>query len=450
MAKLSILAGSTSKLLRIFVPNSSVTTGAGLTGLAFGTSGLSGYYIREGANATTQITLATQTLGTWSSGGFIVVDGTNMPGMYEISIPNAAIATGAASVVIYYQGAANMAPVILEVELTAVNNQDGVHFGLSGIPNAAAGASGGLLVSGVNSGTTTFGAITCTGSFTISDGLLISRTTANSSGITSVGLGTGSGAVFTSGSGSTGDGIQMTSASAAGNGLNLSAGSGSGSAIKATGGVSGGAGVTITGGTSGGFGVKITAGNSPGTGPAGTGILVTGGLASNATGGVAGVALSLVGGNGNPTLNGAAAGMTITAGGSTTVSGNDGLIITGTKNGNGMSLVHAGTGFDFNATTTPLIVNSISGVTFPANFGSTSINAMGQIMVDGTSPLTESYPTLGAGFTLAESLYNLVQELGERAITGTTVTILKRDQATQAKSYSLNSASNPTSSTEAS
>lgn len=132
MAKLSILAGTTSKLLRIFVQNSSVTTGAGLTGLAFNTVSLTGYYIREGSNATTQITLATQTLGTWATGGFIVVDGTNMPGMYEISIPNAAIAAGAKSVAIYYQGATNMAPVVLEVELTAVDNQS-TGFGLAAI-----------------------------------------------------------------------------------------------------------------------------------------------------------------------------------------------------------------------------------------------------------------------------------------------------------------------------
>lgn len=67
-----------------------------------------------------------------------------------------------------------------------------------------------------------------------------------------------------------------------------------------------------------------------------------------------------------------------------------------------------------------------------------------------TTTMTEAYPVKGSGFTLAAGIYNLVQELGERAIAGTTVTILKRDQLTTAKSYSLNSASNPTSSTEAS
>lgn len=137
MPKLSLVQGTTSKLVNIFVQNSSVTTGAGLTGLAFGTSGLTAYYLREGASASVQITLATMTLGTWATGGFIVADATNMPGVYQLGIPNAALASGAKAVVIYLQGATNMAPVVLEIELTAVDNQDSVRYGLSALPNGA-------------------------------------------------------------------------------------------------------------------------------------------------------------------------------------------------------------------------------------------------------------------------------------------------------------------------
>ena len=70
MSKLKITAGTTSKLVKIFVPNSSSTTGAGLTGLVYNTAGLTAYYLREGAGATVAIALATQTLGTWATGGF--------------------------------------------------------------------------------------------------------------------------------------------------------------------------------------------------------------------------------------------------------------------------------------------------------------------------------------------------------------------------------------------
>lgn len=130
MPKLSRQIGTTSQLVDVFIQASNVTTGAGLTGLVFGTSGLTAYYHRNTANASVAISLATMTLGTWSTGGFIVVDGMNMPGLYQLGIPNAALVTGADSVVIYLQGAANMVAVVLEIELTAVNNQS-TAYGLS-------------------------------------------------------------------------------------------------------------------------------------------------------------------------------------------------------------------------------------------------------------------------------------------------------------------------------
>ena len=154
MAKLQLVAGTTSKLLHIFVQNSSVTTGAGLTGLTSASSGLTAYYLLEGAASTAVISLSAGTLGTWSSGGFVEADATHMPGVYELGIPNAAL-TGAKSCVVYLFGATNMAPVVLEIELTATNNQDGVHFGITALPNAAAGASTGLIINGTNAGALT-------------------------------------------------------------------------------------------------------------------------------------------------------------------------------------------------------------------------------------------------------------------------------------------------------
>jgi hypothetical protein len=137
MAKLSLVQGATSKLVQVFIQNSSLTTGAGLTGLAYSTSSLTAYYYREGAGSSVAITLATMTLGTWATGGFVVVDSTNMPGVYQLAIPNAALASGAKSVTIFLQGAANMAPVALEIELTAVDNQDAVRGGMSALPNGS-------------------------------------------------------------------------------------------------------------------------------------------------------------------------------------------------------------------------------------------------------------------------------------------------------------------------
>jgi len=136
MAKLSLVKGTTSYRAYIFIQDSSVTTGAGLTGLVFGTSNLVAYYVRPGGSATSN-TLITQTVtGAYSSGGFIAVDGTNMPGLYRVDIPDAVLATGVNAVVVMLKGAANMVPCVLEIELTATDNQTATTGGLTNLDAA--------------------------------------------------------------------------------------------------------------------------------------------------------------------------------------------------------------------------------------------------------------------------------------------------------------------------
>ena len=103
-----IYAGSTSQTIDLMIYDSSSTTGAGLSGLAFNTSGLKAYYRIGSTGAATSITLATQTAtGAWSSGGFAEIDATNMKGVYRLDLPDAAAASSA-MVTLYLYGAANM------------------------------------------------------------------------------------------------------------------------------------------------------------------------------------------------------------------------------------------------------------------------------------------------------------------------------------------------------
>lgn len=154
--KLQIKAGSTSQSVMVFIQNNSVTTGAGLTGLVFNTASLVAYYTFPGAATTaTAITLATLATVTtaWASGGFKEIDATNMPGLYRLDLPNAVLAGGSGrSVVVMLQGATNMVPTLLEIELTAVDNQDAIRFGMTALPNAAAEAAGGLYTRGTGAG----------------------------------------------------------------------------------------------------------------------------------------------------------------------------------------------------------------------------------------------------------------------------------------------------------
>ena len=113
----------------------------------YNASGMTAYYdLWNASGAATSMSLVTMTKGTWTSLGFVAVDGTNMPGVYQLGIPNAAL-TGATGVTIYLKGATNMVPVVIQIELTATSNQDGSKGGMTALPNADAGASGGLPLS---------------------------------------------------------------------------------------------------------------------------------------------------------------------------------------------------------------------------------------------------------------------------------------------------------------
>jgi hypothetical protein len=116
-------AGITSVSLPVFVQDTSSSTGAGLAVTA-ATANLVAEYRRHGQSSWTAITLdGTKTLGTWKTGG-LIADG-SLTGAYEFDPPDAAVAGGARWVAIRLSGAANMLPVLIEIELDVVDYQDG-------------------------------------------------------------------------------------------------------------------------------------------------------------------------------------------------------------------------------------------------------------------------------------------------------------------------------------
>lgn len=116
----SIYAGLTSQSIDIFLADSSSTTGGGLTGLVYNSSGLTCYYRKGATGSATALTLATQTVGgSWSSGGFVEVDSTNMPGIYRLDLPNAAVDTEG-FITIFFRGATNLVPTALRIDCRAL------------------------------------------------------------------------------------------------------------------------------------------------------------------------------------------------------------------------------------------------------------------------------------------------------------------------------------------
>ncbi len=127
---MKIKRGTTSKRRLIFIADSSSTTGAGLPNLVFNSAGLVAYYYASDLANDVQITLVTATLGTYTSGGLVAVDNTNMPGWYEFGIPDASL-DGGTEAVIQLRGAANMVPVNIYIEIDSVDYQSATNFGLS-------------------------------------------------------------------------------------------------------------------------------------------------------------------------------------------------------------------------------------------------------------------------------------------------------------------------------
>jgi hypothetical protein len=126
MAKLELGASPTSVVLRVKLLDSSVTTGAGLTGLAYDSAGLIISTIQIGEATATAYTQAGGTIETISTLGtyaaptatkcrFKEVDSTNHKGVYEIQIANARFAS-TNSLIVSISGATNLAQCDIEID----------------------------------------------------------------------------------------------------------------------------------------------------------------------------------------------------------------------------------------------------------------------------------------------------------------------------------------------
>ncbi|MBK9219295.1 MAG: hypothetical protein IPL70_13275 [Uliginosibacterium sp.] len=89
------IVDATSQMIEVALRSS--TTGQLLTGKAYGDMTVK--YQREGAAAATTVSVVTATKGSYTSGGFVETD---IAGLYQFGIPNAAIATGAKAVTITF------------------------------------------------------------------------------------------------------------------------------------------------------------------------------------------------------------------------------------------------------------------------------------------------------------------------------------------------------------
>lgn len=126
--------GATSVILRVKLLDSSVTTGAGLTGLTSASSGLiistiadveatATTYTVGGSTIESITTLGTYAAPTATKCRFKEVDATNHKGVYEIQLADARFAvSGARSLLVSVSGATNLAQCDFVVQLDNLND----------------------------------------------------------------------------------------------------------------------------------------------------------------------------------------------------------------------------------------------------------------------------------------------------------------------------------------
>lgn len=149
MSLISFTHDQDSVLLRLKILNSSVATGAGLTGLTFESAGLIIGTIIDNEATTTAYTQAAGKIETIATLGeyaaptatkcrFKEVDATNHPGIYEIQLADARFAVASAkSLIVSISGASNVADCDALIPLTQVDPYDATTGGMTNVATAA-------------------------------------------------------------------------------------------------------------------------------------------------------------------------------------------------------------------------------------------------------------------------------------------------------------------------
>lgn len=97
--EIQVAAAECNKILEVMVRDA--TTGMGKTGLSY--SSVAYGYWREGAALGASGTCVAMTKGTYVDHGWVEVDATNLPGVYQFGVPNVALAPGANAVTVSLQ-----------------------------------------------------------------------------------------------------------------------------------------------------------------------------------------------------------------------------------------------------------------------------------------------------------------------------------------------------------
>ena len=145
--KISRQIGTTNQILNIYIQDYTVSTGAGLANVS--ASSVNFAYARNNmASTSSGVCTAGGTLGTYGVSTLTQISSTSTLGWYQFCPPNQLFASGN-SAILHIYGYPNMAPVPMEIELTATNNQSILSVNVSGmtVPVGVSSASVNLGIS---------------------------------------------------------------------------------------------------------------------------------------------------------------------------------------------------------------------------------------------------------------------------------------------------------------
>lgn len=113
--------GTVSSLITVFLPDRTVSTGAGLANVIASTVRMT--WLRSDMAAVSSWTLTTGTLGAWAASTMTQVGSTSTLGAYQFSLPNGLFASGDNAYVQIMSSTATFAEVPIVIELTKTDNQ---------------------------------------------------------------------------------------------------------------------------------------------------------------------------------------------------------------------------------------------------------------------------------------------------------------------------------------
>lgn len=113
--------GTVSSLITVFLPDRTVSTGAGLANVVASTVRIS--WLRSDSTGVSSWLLTTGTIGTWTGSTMTQLGSTSTLGAYQFSLPNGLFASGDSAYVHIMSSTATFAEVPLVFEITKTDNQ---------------------------------------------------------------------------------------------------------------------------------------------------------------------------------------------------------------------------------------------------------------------------------------------------------------------------------------